>query len=625
MQQVQGIGTAWQPAAADEDVETATNRGAWIEALMARTNVGRRRLLRTTWRRVSYIGGLRGRSLVGIGAASLLAGFCEALLIFLVIRIALVMSAGGGVVELPRLVGAGFELPVAFGAAGVVLAVLLALNYASAAQTARLSTRAVDSARRKTMDAFLSARYDLQAVERPSRLQELLSAHVNRIGTAALTLASGLSAALSFSAFVFSALFISPYSAVIIALATLLFGVVLLPFTKLTRRRSARQAGLNTAYSAGVNQVVTSAKETRVFGVSDVVRDRLAQQSRETAAAGYQTRLLSRMTPAVYQTVALLVLLICLAAAYALDLGGVGDLSAVVVLLVRAISYGQQVNTAIQQAGEAAPYLTGVLAKEEEFRDAPATPGQDVTPTISDLAFFDVSYHYATGEPVLRDLTFQVRRGQKVGIVGPSGSGKSTLVQLLLRLREPTGGRILLNGVDVRSYDYGSWFRRVSLVPQDNVLLPATIADNIRFFRPGLSDEAVVAAARAAHLHEVIAGLPRGYETMVGAGHQELSGGQRQRLGLARAFVDKPDVIVLDEPTSALDMDSEQLVQETLQSLGDDVTLFIVAHRLSTLNDCDVVMVLEDGRLVASGTHDHLLAENGFYRRAVALSVLPSS
>ncbi len=590
----------------------------------ATKKVDRRGVLRATWRRVSHIGGLHGRSLALIGASSLTAGFCEALLIFLVIRIALVMSAGGGAIELPRLIGGDVELPVAFAAAGVLLFLLLLLNFASAAQTARLSTRAVDSARRKTMDAFLSARYDMQAVERPSRLQELLSAHVNRIGTAALNLATGLSAALSFSAFVLSALFVTPYAAVIIALASLLFGVVLLPLTKLTRRRSARQAGLNTAYSAGVSQVVASAKETRVFGVSDVVRDQLAQQSRDTAEAGYQTRLLSRMTPAVYQTVALLVLLICLGAAYALDLGDVGDLSAVVVLLVRAISYGQQVNTAIQQAGEAAPYLAGVLTKEEEFRGAPSTPGRDVTPTIEEIVFSGVGYRYATGDKVLQDVSFAVRRGQKVGIVGPSGSGKSTLVQLLLRLREPTNGQILLNGVDLRSFDYASWFRRISLVPQDNVLLPATIADNIRFYRPGLSDEAVVAAARSAHLHEVIAALPLGYQTLVGAGHQELSGGQRQRLGLARAFLAQPDVIVLDEPTSALDMDSELLVQETLQSLGEDVILFIVAHRLSTLNDCDVVMVLEKGRLVASGTHDHLLAENGFYRRAVALSTLPS-
>jgi ABC-type multidrug transport system fused ATPase/permease subunit len=122
----------------------------------------------------------------------------------------------------------------------------------------------------------------------------------------------------------------------------------------------------------------------------------------------------------------------------------------------------------------------------------------------------------------------------------------------------------------------------------------------------------------------IVTALPHGYDTLVGPGHQELSGGQRQRLGLARAFVGQPDLIVLDEPTSALDMDSELLVQQTLQSLGDDVTLFIVAHRLSTLNDCDVVMVLEQGELVAFGTHHHLLAESGFYRRAVALSTLPS-
>lgn len=584
----------------------------------------RRGLFRATWRRVSALGDLRARSLVVLGVASLGGGFCEALLIFLVIRIALVMSASGHTVDLPKLLHTDLSLPAAFVTAGVLLLLLLGLNFTSAALTASMSTRAIDSARRKTMDAFLRARFDVQAVERPSRLQELLSGHVNRVGAAALTLASGLSAALSFSAFVLSALFVTPYAAVVIALASLLFGLVLLPLTRLTRRLSKRQSGLNSGYAAGVSQVVASAKETRVFGVSGIVQSRLAEQSRETAAAGYQSRLLSRLTPAVYQTVALLVLLLCLAAAYALDLGAVASLSAVVVLLVRAISYGQSVNSAIQQAGEAAPYLTDVLAKEQVFRSSPAVEGTRQTPVIQDLSFLGVGYHYATGGEVLRDLDFSVRRGQKIGIVGPSGSGKSTMVQLLLRLREPTSGTICVNGTPLQEFDFPSWYARIALVPQDNVLLPASIADNIRFYRPGLDDAAVEAAARAAHLHEVIATLPMGYQTPVGGGFQELSGGQRQRLGLARAFAGSPDLIVLDEPTSALDMDSELLVQQTLQSLGRESTLFIVAHRLSTLNDCDAVMVLEDGRLVAFGTHDELLSENGFYRRAVALSTLPA-
>lgn len=584
---------------------------------------GRKRgLLRPTWERVSALGDLRARSLVVLGVNSLTSGFCEALLIFLVIRIALAMSAGARSVPLPRLPDARLGLPAAFGIAGALLLLLLLLNYSGAALTARMSTRAIDSARRATMAAFLAARFDVQAVERPSRLQELLSSYVNRIGAAALTLAAGVSAGLSFAAFVLSALFVTPYAAVIIALGSLLFGVILLPLTRLTRRRSKRQSGLNSRYAAEVSQVVASVKETRVFGVSGVVRDRLAEQSRETAAAGFQTRLLSRMTPAFYQTVAMLVLLLCLAAAYALNLSGIADLSAVVVLLVRAISYGQQVNTAIQQAGEAAPYLTDVLAKEEIFREARATPGSRLTPVIETVAFSGVSYHYPTGGQVLHDLHFEVRRGQKVGIVGPSGSGKSTLVQLLLRLREPNDGVIKINGSDVQSFDFSSWFRRVSLVPQDNLLLPTTIADNIRFYRDDISDKEIVAAAQAAHLHEAILALPQAYQTLVGSGHQDLSGGQRQRLGLARAFAGRPDLIVLDEPTSALDMDSELLVQETLQSLGQDITLFIVAHRLSTLSDCDTVMVLEDGRLVAFGTHDELVDGNGFYRRAVALSQL---
>ncbi|MGI8536743.1 MAG: ABC transporter ATP-binding protein [Mycobacteriales bacterium] len=462
----------------------------------------------------------------------------------------------------------------------------------------------------------------MQAAERASRLQELLSAHVTRISSAAMTLAQGLSGALSFLAFVISAVVVTPYAVLIIVLGTLLFGSVIVPLTRLTRRRSQLQAGLNTAYAASVSQVVGCAKETRVFGVTEVVQQALADQSRRTAAAAYRTRLLARMTPVVYQSVALLVLVLSLASAYAADVGGIGDLSAVIVLLVRAIGYGQQVNTAIQQAGEVAPYLADVLASEQAFRAAQAMPGAAPTPNLQRISFEGVSYRYPTGEEVLHDLTFTVDIGQKIGIVGPSGSGKSTLVQLLLRLREPTRGTISVNGHDVRDFDFASWFHHMSLVPQDNVLLPGTIADNIRFYRPDVADDAVIEAAGAAHLHDFLLSLPAGYRTLVGPGHQDLSGGQRQRLGLARALLARPDVIVLDEPTSALDMDSELLVQETLQSLGRRVTLFIVAHRLSTLADCDAVMVLEQGRVVAFGDHTELLAANAFYSRAVQLSGL---
>ena len=577
-----------------------------------------------SYRRLKALGGVRPRSLLGIGVTALIGGFLEAVLIFLLIQIALAMAAARSSIALPALVGSKLSLPASLAVAAGALLLLLAAKFVTAAQTARVSTWAVDSARRATAGAFIWARYDLQAAETPSRLQELLTTYVNRIGTSALVLTVGMSAVLSFLTFVAAAVVVPPYAAIVILLAAALFAVVILPVMRLTRRLSQRQAVLNTQYAASVSQVVAMAKETRVFGVSEVVRGQLARQSHDTAAAGYSMQLLARVTPAVYQVVAMLVLLLCLAAAYAFDVGAIGELGTVVVLLVRAISYGQMVNTGIQYTSEAAPYLADLMAKERDLREGAVRAGAAPTPALDEIRFDEVGFYYEPGQDVLQDITFTLRRGQKVGVVGPSGSGKSTLVQLLLRLREPTRGSISVNGQDVRDLDLSSWFNRIALVPQDNVLVPASIADNIRFYRTDPDAQAVHRAARAAHLHDFIESLPLGYDTFVGAGHQDLSGGQRQRLGLARALFANPELIVLDEPTSALDMDSELLVQQTLQSLGADVTLFIVAHRLSTLNDCDLVMVLEGGHLVGMGTHEELLASSPFYRRAVALSTLPA-
>jgi ABC-type multidrug transport system fused ATPase/permease subunit len=207
-----------------------------------------------------------------------------------------------------------------------------------------------------------------------------------------------------------------------------------------------------------------------------------------------------------------------------------------------------------------------------------------------------------------------------IGIVGPSGSGKSTLIQVLLRLRSPDSGRYTVNGLPTSDLDLTSWYHQVALVPQDNFLFQGTVLENIRFYRRDLSEDDVVRAARMAHLHEDVLAFPDGYDTVVGPGMMDLSGGQKQRLGLARALAGRPSVLVLDEPTSALDMRSEALVQQTLHELKGSLTCFIVAHRLTTLSACDVVMVIEDGLISAMGPSGAVELSSEFFSEAVQLS-----
>ncbi|HYD08671.1 MAG TPA: ABC transporter ATP-binding protein, partial [Acidimicrobiales bacterium] len=247
--------------------------------------------------------------------------------------------------------------------------------------------------------------------------------------------------------------------------------------------------------------------------------------------------------------------------------------------------------------------------------------GDEVLRSVDTIEARSLSFAYDSGSErlVLDDVSFAIAHGDALGIVGPSGSGKTTLIQIILRLRTPDRGELLVNGAEARRFSASSWTERVSFVPQDNHLLRGTVAENIAFFRD-LDAATIERAARRAHLHEDVLKLPNGYDSLIGPGHADLSGGQRQRLGLARALACDPDLLVLDEPTSALDMRSESLIQETLDELAAEVTMVIVAHRMSTLARCSHILVLQDGRATAFGTPEEVSASSAFYREAIAMT-----
>jgi len=216
-----------------------------------------------------------------------------------------------------------------------------------------------------------------------------------------------------------------------------------------------------------------------------------------------------------------------------------------------------------------------------------------------EITFENVSFGYAKDWPVLHDLSFHAPPSARIGISGPTGAGKTTMVGLLLRLYDPSAGRILLDGSDLREYRLDDLRRQIAMVLQDSVLFATTLGENIAYARPGASQEEIVEAARSAHAHDFIARLPNGYDTRVGERGMTLSGGERQRVSLARAFLKDAPILILDEPTSAVDMRSEALILEALDRLMRGRTTLVVAHRLSTLEGCDLRLELERGRLVS--------------------------
>ena len=241
-----------------------------------------------------------------------------------------------------------------------------------------------------------------------------------------------------------------------------------------------------------------------------------------------------------------------------------------------------------------------VYALLDRAPDVPERPDARPLPRARGaIEFQAVSFDYASERPILRDITFEVPPGARVGIAGPTGAGKTTLVNLLLRLHDPTAGRILLDGVDLRDYRLADLRRQFAMVLQEPVLFSTSLAENIAYARPEASRHEIVAAATAANVHEFIVQLPQGYDTVVGERGMTLSGGERQRVSLARAFLKDAPILILDEPTSSVDVRSEALIMEALERLMQGRTTLVIAHRLSTLEHCDLRIEIERGRLAS--------------------------
>jgi subfamily B ATP-binding cassette protein MsbA len=272
-----------------------------------------------------------------------------------------------------------------------------------------------------------------------------------------------------------------------------------------------------------------------------------------------------------------------------------------------------EVHTGIQQGLSAAQRIFGLLDT------APAVvnlPGARPLPALADRILYEhVSFAYQEGRPVLEDVGFELRRGETVALVGASGAGKSTTMDLLARFYEPTAGRITLDGRDVRGGTIESLRAQLGIVTQETFLFHDTVRANIGYGLAGAGDDAIRAAAAAAHAHEFIVRMPSGYDTVIGERGARLSGGERQRLAIARALLRNPPILLLDEATSSLDMESERMVQMALERLMRDRTVLVIAHRLSTVRRADRIVVLDQGRVVECDTHPRLMEQDGVYRR----------
>ncbi len=290
------------------------------------------------------------------------------------------------------------------------------------------------------------------------------------------------------------------------------------------------------------------------------------------------------------------------------------------VLVAGAVGALSEIWGELQRAAGATERMIELIEAEDTISD-PAHPVPAPSPARGEIAFEGVTFRYPQrpDTAAIHELDLHVAPGETVALVGPSGAGKTTIFQLLMRFFDPDEGRILLDGIDLRHMRRDDFRRQIALVPQEPVIFAASAAENIRFGRPEATDEEVEAAARAAAAHDFITRLPDGYGSFLGERGVMLSGGQKQRIAIARAILRDAPILLLDEATSALDAESELLVQAAVERLAESRTTLVIAHRLATVKKADRIVVLQDGRIVAEGTHGALVRDDGLYARLARL------
>lgn len=551
-------------------------------------------------------------------ASSVSSALVEAAILGIVAQVAAALVAGetqihARVSSIDLRIDIGTSLLIA----GSLVAVRLLLQGPISSLPARIAADVQLRWRTQLFDAFSRASWAAQARDREGHLQELLTSQIVQATYGALQVMVLLAALCSFVVLVVSALALNFVAALVVLVACAALFRTLRPLNRIGSRHAAALSQAQMDYASGIGEAIRVAEDVHVFGVGAAQRRRVEELSLKARHFYYQTQLLARLSPNVYQSLIYLVLVAGLAALYLSNSADIASLGVVVLLLVRAGANGQQMQSSYHYVRQMQPFIERLQDFQLTYAIAPATGGRRPLQPLKTLRFDHVSYSYGRDKPALTEITFQAHCGETVGIVGPSGSGKSTLVQLLLQLRTPDSGQYLVNDELASELALDQWHANVAYVPQEPRLLHASVAENIRFLRD-LDDAAVERAARLARVHDEIVAWPEGYATVVGPRADAVSGGQQQRICLARALAARPQLLVLDEPTSSLDPHSESLIQGSLASLKGELTLFIVAHRMTTLSICDRVMVIVDGALQAFESATLLQSNNAYYRSATS-------
>ncbi|MBI5456422.1 ABC transporter ATP-binding protein [Candidatus Kaiserbacteria bacterium] len=489
-------------------------------------------------------------------------------------------------------------------------AVMLLLTYIQAVITMEYER----TTRSKLFGMVLSASWPYLLKQKLGNLETALMIDVPS-ATALLTkIVFSITLVTSLIMYLIVAFSISP----VVTLSTIVLGlltfVTLRPLMDRVHRASTLRTVVFRDTLHHVTEHVGGLKTVKAYGAEASAIQKGEGLFEEIRAHSLRIQMFQQVASQIVAPIGVIYIALILALAFKTPFITFAALPAVLYLIYRIFTYVQQMQNNLQYMSELAPHLSRIIEYEQTAQRSPEPSSGDAPFSFERaLAFEHVTFSYESGREVLKDTSFEIKKGSMVGIVGPSGSGKTTTVDLILRLLLPTSGAVTLDGVDSRTIALDDWRRHIAYVSQELFLIQDTIRNNICFYDESVSDEDIWEAARLAHIDDFISRCKDGLETLVGERGIKLSAGERQRIVIARALARKPKLLILDEATSALDNEAEAHIKRVIEELKGHLTIIAIAHRLSTIMDSDELIVLKDGRVVETGAPSKLLADPASY------------
>lgn len=386
------------------------------------------------------------------------------------------------------------------------------------------------------------------------------------------------------------------------------------PFLYKTRALSRENEKINRQTAHHINENILGMKTIKVMSAGSKIVDKAKEYFKVLRELVIKTSFLSIATNALIQPIGLIFVFIIFAISYKTGVFNFAALAAIIYLIQRIFSYAQQFQTTLYSMTNAASYVNKMLEyRDEVIKNKEIDRGTNSFEFVNNVEFKNITFYYNQTKQILNNVSFTIKKGEMVGLIGPSGAGKTTIVDIILRLFNPTKGEILLDGKDINNIKINEWRKNIGYVSQDIFLKNDTIANNIKFYNDEISDKEMEEAAKMANIYNFIQTCPDKFETVIGERGLLLSAGQRQRIVIARILARHPEILILDEATSALDNESEVQIQKVIENLKNKVTVLLIAHRLSTVMNCTKLLVLQNGEIKEQGSPKELLSDEKSY------------